>query len=139
MKDQRLRQFPLSIHLEALRLPDCDCAASSSVRAMQLFGRQRHNRTQASDFRMPAMQTRSIECRKCDTPWRIFLIKFQASSAFERQQQFSLRGAGMLYIFNRNNRVHISWNATEKRNAPSNNAKSGVASALSFIWTRSAG
>jgi hypothetical protein len=44
----------------------------------------------------------------------------------------------MLYIFNRNNRVHISWNATEKRSAPSN-AKSGIASALSFIWTRSAG
>ena len=38
----------------------------------------------------------------------------------------------MLYIFNRNNRVHISWNATEKRNAPSGNAKSGIGSALSL-------
>ena len=44
----------------------------------------------------------------------------------------------MLYIFNRNNRVHISWNATERRNTPSSN-KSGIGSALSFIWTRSAG
>jgi hypothetical protein len=54
-------------------------------------------------------------------------------------KRFSLRGAEMLYIFNRNNRVHISWNATEKRNAPASNAKSGIGSALSFIWTRSAG
>ncbi len=45
----------------------------------------------------------------------------------------------MLYIFNRNNRVHISWNATEKSSAPNSNLKSGIASAVSFIWTRSAG
>lgn len=51
----------------------------------------------------------------------------------------SLRGAEMLYIFNRNNGVHIAWNATEKRDTPRTNAKSGVVSALSFIWTRSAG
>ncbi|MCO4316098.1 hypothetical protein M8997_002790 [Phyllobacterium sp. 21LDTY02-6] len=45
----------------------------------------------------------------------------------------------MLYIFNRNNRVHIAWNATEKRDMARANEKSGLASALSFIWTRSAG
>ena len=45
----------------------------------------------------------------------------------------------MFYIFNRNNRVHIAWNATEKRDTPNTNTKSGIASAMSFIWTRSAG
>jgi len=46
----------------------------------------------------------------------------------------------MLYIFNRNDRVHISWNATEKRNnrAEDNRSRS-LLSRVSVVWRGSAG
>ncbi|MBB2971002.1 hypothetical protein FHU14_001499 [Mesorhizobium sp. RMAD-H1] len=46
----------------------------------------------------------------------------------------------MLYIFNRNDRVHISWNSTEKRsNRAEDNRSRSLLSRVSVVWRGSAG